>query len=355
MIGRRTFLKTTGAFAVSATSGGAFANDAQETSENLGRWAALSDMPFPVQEIYPAPFWKAPSTEPVIKPRPFNIVVNAGGLTAQGEFNVSDNVTYYDPSTDRWQFGAPLPEARHHIALVNHHGYLYGIGGFSRDQRGRWRMRRNCWRTGDLDNDWSIMAPMQTPQSEAVCVSLGGYIHVIGGRSPASSRNREWSDHIDTNSHWIYDAASNRWETAPPMPTARNSAAGAIVNNALYVIGGRTVSEGNLAVVEVYDSLSNRWEKARPMPKAQGGLAAAVIRSKIYVFGGEYFSASGGGVFADTWEYNPATDAWRAMEPMPRKRHGLGAVTIDNVIYVIGGASSAGGVGTSAAVDKFEM
>jgi N-acetylneuraminic acid mutarotase len=91
------------------------------------------------------------------------------------------------------------------------------------------------------------------------------------------------------------------------------------------------------------------------MPKAQGGLAATVLKGKVYVFGGEYFSPAGGGVYAEAWEYDPKTDRWRSVAAMPRPRHGLGAVTIENSIYVLGGASSAGGSNTSSALDKFEI
>ena len=329
---------------------------AHETSDGpIGAWTPLERMPSPVQEIYPAPFWKAPPNGGGLKPDPFNIIVNAGGLTTRGQYNVTDEVTFYDPIYNRWGFGTPLPEARHHIALVNNNGYLYGVGGFARDDRGGWQMRSNCWRMGEVNGEWFDMATLPHPQAETVCLSLDGYIHVAGGRAPAGSLNQNWADHIDTDEHWVYDAASNQWFPAAPMPTARNSAAGAVVRGVLYVIGGRTVSDGNLTTVEVYDPLSDRWERAAPMPKAQAGLAASVLNGKIYVFGGEYFNAGGGGVFAEAWEYNPREDKWRAVAAMPRPRHGLGAVSLGDAIYVLGGAARAGGADTSDALDKFEI
>ncbi len=354
-INRRSMLAASGAAILAGSTGALRPARAHEISEPTGAWTPLADMPFPVQEIYPAPFWKATDDAASLKPKPFNILVNAGGLTPDADFNVTDAVTFYDPVYNRWGFGAPLPAPRHHIALVNNNGYLYGVGGFARDGAGGWQMRGNCWRMGGVEGPWQEMASLPHPQAETVCVSLGGFIHVIGGRAPSGSRNRQWSDHIDTAEHWLYDPAADRWSAQAPLPTARNSAAGAIVNGVIYVIGGRTVRDGNTGAVEVYDPLADRWEKARPMPKAQAGLAAAVLGRKIYVFGGEYFSPDGGGVFAEAWEYDPHTDQWRAVAAMPRPRHGLGAITLDNAIYVLGGALEAGGVGTSAALDKFEI
>jgi N-acetylneuraminic acid mutarotase len=323
--------------------------------EPMGAWTPLADMPFPVQEIYPAPFRKSADPGPSLKPSPMNLIVNAGGLLPDGEFNVTDAVTFYDPAYDAWGYGTALPEPRHHVALVNNNGFLYAVGGFARNARGGWQMRTNCWRLRDLKGQWQTMQPLPHPQAEMVCISLGGYIHAVGGRAPSGSLNAQWADHIDTDAHWFYDPADNRWRSLAPMPTPRNSAAGVSVNGVLYVLGGRTVAGGNTDAVEVYDPLADRWAEASPMPKAQGGLAAAVLNGKIYAFGGEYFGTGGSGVFAEAWEYNPDTDKWRAVAAMPRRRHGLGAVSIGEAIYVMGGAAQAGGNATSAALDRFEI
>lgn len=348
---RRTLLA--GAAAIGA--GAVLPARADNAMLPTGAWTPLAPMPFPVQEIYPAPFRKSSDPGPSMKPKPLDLLVNAGGLTPDAPFNVTDKVTFYDPAYDAWGFATPLPQPRHHLALVNNNGFLYGIGGFARDAVGGWRMQSQCWRLTDLQERWEPFAPMPSPQAECAAVSLNGFIHVAGGRAPAGSANLEWDDHIDTDRHWYYDAGDNRWRALAPMLTARNSTAGVVANGVFYVIGGRTVNGGNTNVVEVYDPLADRWGEARPMPKAQGGLAAAVLNGKIYAFGGEYFTPSPGGVFAEAWEYDPDTDNWRAVAAMPRRRHGLGAVSLGEAIYVIGGAAKAGGAETSNALDRFEI
>lgn len=329
---------------------------AHEPTGPIGAWSSIADMPFAVQEIYPAPFWRAGSDVKTLKPSPHNIIVNAGGIAPGTPHNVSDETVYYDPSRDQWRYGPPLPQARHHLALVNNNGFLYGIGGFARDDYGGWQMRSNCWRLTTIDDaGWEQMASLPIERGEVVCQSLGGFIHVVGGRSPASSRNSDWSDHIDTDEHSVFDAAANRWFPAAPLPRARNSSAGAVLGGALYVIGGRTVSEGNTDRVDVYDPLSDRWNRSRPLPQAIGGAAAAVLNGKIYVFGGEYFSPASGGVFSQTWEYDPKTDRWRSVAAMARPRHGLGAVTLGSTIYALGGAAQVGGNAPSSALDQFTI
>jgi N-acetylneuraminic acid mutarotase len=87
------------------------------------------------------------------------------------------------------------------------------------------------------------------------------------------------------------------------------------------------------------------------MPQAQAGLAAAVLHQQLWVFGGEFFE-QGGGVFTKVWAYSAAENNWQQHGEMPLPRHGLGAVVLDDAIYVIGGATAAGLKQTSAVLER---
>jgi hypothetical protein len=91
------------------------------------------------------------------------------------------------------------------------------------------------------------------------------------------------------------------------LPTARNSAASVVIGDNWHIVGGRTVSGGNTPAHDVYDANEDRWRPAAPMPQGQGGLAAAALGGKLYAFGGEYFD-NGGGVYPESWAYEPTTD-----------------------------------------------
>ncbi|WP_420871256.1 kelch repeat-containing protein [Marinicauda algicola] len=88
-------------------------------------------------------------------------------------------------------------------------------------------------------------------------------------------------------------------------------------------------------------------------PRGAGGLAAAALGGTVYVFGGEWFDAAGGGVYSQVWAYDGAEDRWREATRMPTPRHGLGALTLGDAIYTIGGAAQAGGSETTASVEVF--
>src|SRR5438034_8671062 len=64
-------------------------------------------------------------------------------------------------------------------------------------------------------------------------------------------------------------------------------------------------------------------------------------KGKIYAFGGFVLPQSGPPAWVpidNAWEYDPATDNWKALAPMPTKRGSPVAASVGDKIYVIGGA-----------------
>jgi hypothetical protein len=49
------------------------------------------------------------------------------------------------------------------------------------------------------------------------------------------------------------------------------------------------------------------------------------------------------------------TDTWQHHAPMPTPRHGAGAATIGDSIYVVGGGAVAGGAVQAAANEAFAL
>jgi N-acetylneuraminic acid mutarotase len=74
------------------------------------------------------------------------------------------------------------------------------------------------------------------------------------------------------------------------------------------------------------------------MPTSRGGIAAAVLQTNnLHVIGGEG-SNTDSGVFNKHEVYSPASDRWESLEGPAIPRHGTGAVAIDGILYLPGGA-----------------
>ena len=88
---------------------------------------------------------------------------------------------------------------------------------------------------------------------------------------------------------------------------------------------------------EVYDPLSDSWSALPPMPTPRGFLATGVIKDKIYVVGGEDYG--------DRCEcFDPNSLSWDTLHPTPvyngRYRTGLCAAVANNRLYIFGGLKS---------------
>ena len=339
---RRTAILAGASLAAGAESASA-QNNATGMKRGGESWTSHPPLPFAVQEIYPAGHK--------------NRIHIAGGLLGQGGrvVGVSDRHIAYDPRTGAAATLASLPALRHHPHAVDHNGRLYLLGGFGTNPGAvNWIMSTDTLLYDDAANTWSARAPSPEAHAEVVATSLGANIHVVGGRRPKGAANLAYGDHEDVTRHLVYDPAGNKWRNAAPALSARNSAAGAVINGLWHVVGGRSVAGGPTDAHEVYDPKEDKWRNAAPMPKGSGagGNAAGQILGQLYVFGGEYFD-NGGRVHPEVWRYDPKMDAWASAPSMPTPRHGLGAVTFSDEIWLVGGAKKPSGSDTSDVVETF--
>ncbi len=316
-------------------------------------WRQGADAPFASQEVYPT-LWNGGA-------------VLAGGMAkpiGAAELSQVSSAAFYDPNADKWTPLADLPAQRHHLNLLVHKDMLLCAGGFEAQSRERfWAPKADMWFRDTLDGPWKPFRPMPALLGETVAVSYDGRLHFASGRKPVASGGG-FRDLHDTDKHFYWDG--KYWEDAAPVPTARNSAAGAAIDGKLYVVGGRVWPfsktnndpqvTGNLNVVERYDVESDSWETLRPLPKPMGGHGAAALGGKLYVFGGEEFDGEAHAL-SDAFVYDPATDVWEAIDPMPRPRHGFNAVAFEErgEIALIGGAQKPGGEETLTAVDILKV
>ena len=338
-IDRRAFLAS--AAALAATPGVAGAQDAGGME-----WTPRTPLPWAVQEVYCA----------VSGGR----ILLAGGLR-RGTGNsliIEDRVGLYDPAQDAWTEEARLPSPRHHPMVFTGPWVGFIVGGYGHSAAGDWTNMTDSWvLTG---NGWEPIHPLPTPQAEAVGVQLGDNFHLVTGRTPGGAANGQWNDQIDTAEHRVMMPGGRTWERARPAPMARNSAAGAVLDGAMRVAGGRTVGGGGTGRLDRYDPVTDRWDTLAPIPRSfasnsqvGGGLAMAAVGGRLIAFGGEWFAprsaggGGGGGVFRETWIYRPQRDAWTPGPDMLTPRHGLAAAAIEDTVYAIaGGAVVSGGEAT---------
>lgn len=275
------------------------------------------------------------------------IYVVGGLLSPATEF--TSHFEFYDPVKDAWTNLKPLPEARHHITLSAVKEKLYGIGAFTGGFPDL-RAQPTMFIHDPVSNTWTKGVDLPSARAEGVSATVDDKIYLIGGRVRATESARHFNNHTDSIRNEAFDPATRKWSKRADAPTPRNSAAAAVFDGKIYVVGGRgfsknpdgTARQVNLPNLEVYDPRTDRWETRAPMPQGVGGLGATAVNGKLYVFGGEQWVPEQK-VFDNSWVYDPATDVWTALPPLPTPRHGLGVAAVGNRIFVFGGATKTGG------------
>jgi uncharacterized protein (TIGR03437 family) len=248
------------------------------------------------------------------------------GLTAQGS---SNRLFVYDPRADRWSEGAPAPlnGGGDHCNVAAAGGKLYLLGAI---RIGSSFVDGNTYEYDPQTDRWTTVGTMSLPRAASGVAVIGSRIYVAGGLSQGGS----------VGTFDVFDTATRQWSSLSVMPTARDHLTAQAVNGKVYAIGGRAAAV--FTANEEFDPVTNRWTSRAALPTARGGLASGVLNDRIVVFGGEGSSGTPEGTFRQNEEYDPATNTWRTLAPMPVPRHGLYGATLEGRILAASGGPMAG-------------
>lgn len=261
----------------------------------------------------------------------------------------------YDPATDRWRDLAPMPRGISHAGVVAFNGKIYVIGGFTAivhavalDQVLEYDVAANSWRQ---------LPPVNSRRGSVGVAVVGGKLHAIGGRG---------LNNVTVATHEVYDPASGKWSQAAPLPTARDHIGVAVVDGRIHIFGGRisnhvadnsvpmsgTVAFNNLnngfntPLHDVYDPATDSWQSAPPLPTARSNGAAVYYHGLILYVGGECKKPNpngGGDTFAENEAFDPKTNQWLTLAPLPAGRQGFGAAIAAQSAYFAAGSLGCGG------------
>ena len=228
----------------------------------------------------------------------------------------------------QWKELPPTPSKRTEVAAAILDGKVYVVGGFSNKGIAD---QVEVW--NPETGEWSRTQPLPRPLHHTTASAVNGKLYVIGGFSTGM-----WAP---VNTTYEYDPGKHEWTEKARMPTKRGALAAAVIDGKIYVVGGahrKIFSLVNTAALEVYDPASDSWKKLAPVPTPRDHLAASSLDGKLYAIGGrvdvDYHHN------LDTNEtYDPKTNQWTSLKPLPTKRSGITSQVLDGKILVLGGES----------------
>lgn len=198
--------------------------------------------------------------------------------------------------------------------------------------------------TGLRQGEWRQLASMPTPRSEMPAAVLNGRIYVPGGFPPQNGGTVVGGE----TAFEAYDPGADAWQTLAPLPEGRHHLMAAAHPNTarVYVFGGAGAPGwAPTSTAWAYDPESDAWSSLAPMPEARLAGAAVTLGNHLYVVGGA------GGTQA-LLRYSPATDSWASLAPLKQAREHTAAVALDGKIYALAGRWT--GVGELTSVEVYD-
>jgi N-acetylneuraminic acid mutarotase len=128
------------------------------------------------------------------------------------------------------------------------------------------------------------------------------------------------SDFGELQFFYRYDPLTDQWTSLPKPPSCDHILGMAgVINKKLYVVGGSGGCSEN--ALDVYDPATNQWTSKTPPPSNRVAAAGLALGGKLYVIGGYREGVNGTWAAVRTTSvYNPATDTWTNLAPLPTAR-----------------------------------
>ena len=306
----------------------------------------------------------------------------------------------YDPQTNTYTQLASSYHTTFQQAAVYANGHIYRVGGIVYVDNNYGDIVTSSVEDYDISNNrWSTDTNYPLRVSGPGATAKDGIVYMVGGLVGASVSNKayaydpatdSWSDgaiadlpavisplalatmHGRVVAMWsaatyVWDSVSNTWTSAMTMPLQLEYASGAVLNDALYVVGGADSSHHVYATTQRYVNTCaaatptltaivtgtpptatpsllrscNVWQGRRGYLEDVTGNAVVGLDSSLYSFGG--FNPSTNQQFTLTaHSYRFDGSRWEQIADLPMPTANVQAVTNGTYIYIMNGNIAGG-------------
>lgn len=243
-----------------------------------------------------------------------------------------------------WQTLPTPPVEMNHFQAITYNGELYVMGAFQGKYPHEtpipaiyvYSPKQGKWRTGpDI--------PKDRLRGSAGVVVYKNKIYMVCGITDG---------HYDGHVAWLdeYDPKTATWTKLTDAPRPRDHITAAVVNDKLYLAGGRNstarinkVMETTIAEVDVYNFKTGKWTTlpaSSNIPTQRAGATAVTQGGKVWIMGGETTQLL---AHNEAESLDPKTNRWTSGPRMQQGRHGTQAVVYGGKIYIVAGSANHGG------------
>lgn len=292
-------------------------------------------VPVPEPEAEPAP-------QPVVEQSTNNRLFITGSLVLLTAliviigylvlFRTAPNVIETEPPAQfenqqiedtRWFTNPPLGQPIADQLAVSIGTAIYAIGG----QAGDGTVLSDVLVYSTQEKRWETEQEKPTPVYGAAGTVLEGLIYVLGGNNAAGE---------PTAIAEVYIPSEEQWGQIDPLPEALANGLAVTEGGNIFHFGGQG-GDGIVASTYIFDPSNNLWRPSTPLPEARAGAAGGVLDDKIYVIGG--FDETGSPT-SDCFIFLPESETWESCPSTGAARANAGAAVVSDELYLIGGTSN---------------
>ncbi len=251
----------------------------------------------------------------------------------------------YGLKTMHWSSMATPPLEMHHFQAIAYQNELWVLGAFT----GGYPHEKpipNAYIFNPKTNEWrkGPEIPESRRRGSAGVFVYQDKIYVVGGIIDG-----HWDGHVS----WFdeYDPALGQWKTLPDAPHARDHIQAAMIDDKVYLAGGRRSTARinqvlNLteAAVDVFDFKTRAWETlpaSKNLPTLRAGASCVALGKNLLVIGGE--SGTQIPAHSEVEMFNTTTQEWSLLATLKQGRHGTGAAVVGKKVYTAAGSLNRGG------------
>jgi hypothetical protein len=268
-----------------------------------------------------------------------SIVYYLGGRPGSEEEAVDGvRVKAYNVATNTWTTKAVGVEVWGTNGAGKIGSRIYFSGGVAMDDD----FRHELWATSEvwaydyLSDRLIRRAGMPMITGDGVSGVIGDKLYVLPGScSTLLFPDPGYCSRSDNRRLFLYDPLADRWAARAWAPHNHALSAAGVIDGKLYVVAGVNPRTGiGTADLDMYDPATNTWKTLAPIPTA-GAAIGAVIGGKLFVI------VKPGIGELRSYDYTPSTNLWRS-RPAPAVMHdGVVRVTLGGTTYLLaaGGAN----------------
>ena len=255
-------------YAIGGTDGSSSLNTNEQYNPSTNQWTSETPMPTARSDFAIAVF--------------NNQIYVIGGTIGNGFVG---NNEAYDPATNSWEMKTSMPTPRSELTACVLNDKIYLIGGKKYSNTSPYYNETGLTEIFDPStNTWSTGSPLPTPVYGYASAVVDNKIHIIGGSMNSVSGTNA------VNSNQVFDLQSGNWSLGARMPSVETYGAAAATKNymaptLLYFMGGFFINTFS-DKTQVYDLNNDSWTYGPAMPTPRAYLGVAVVDDIFYAIGG---------------------------------------------------------------------